>query len=173
MAVYSPTLWEDEIPGETPVKYVITGDNDDCTIELKTAPTAGTPVNASNLNHIEDGLVAIEALTKIYASHRVGVAGDDWGGTNNGTDAINISAVEQLIQVGASIISDSGDLTVPFPIAFGGVPVVIAQIIFATSAWPGVPLVSYVTNSNMHLSIWTANGVRGSGWLNWIAIGPA
>jgi hypothetical protein len=173
MAVYTPTVWEDEIPGETPVKYVITGDNDDCTIELKTAPTAGTPVNASNLNHIENGLVAIEERTKIYASRRVGAVGDDWGGTNNGTNSIDISDDEQLIQIGASIISDSGDLTVTFPVAFVGVPVILVQIAKAASGWPGVPLASYITNSTMHLSIWSANGIRGSGWVNWLAIGPA
>lgn len=63
---YVPTSWTDEVPGETPVKYAITGDVEgvisaSATIDLATAPTAGTPVNATNLNNIETGIVTLES----------------------------------------------------------------------------------------------------------------
>jgi hypothetical protein len=65
---YTKTTWSDEVPGETPVKYTITGDVEgeisaSATIELATAPTAGTPLNATNLNHIEQGIADVEAAT--------------------------------------------------------------------------------------------------------------
>ncbi len=65
---YTPTTWIDEVPGETPVKFVITDDVEgeiagSATIELATAPLTGTPYNAANLNHLEQGLVDVEAAT--------------------------------------------------------------------------------------------------------------
>jgi hypothetical protein len=66
---YSPTTWEDEVPDSTPVKYTITDDTAgeiaaSATIDLATAPTtSGTPINAANLNHIEQGIADVEAAT--------------------------------------------------------------------------------------------------------------
>ncbi len=66
---YTPTTWVDEIPAETPEKYTITDDDlgeiaASATIALATEPgTPGTAVNATNLNHLEQGLVDIEAAT--------------------------------------------------------------------------------------------------------------
>lgn len=58
---YTPTTWADEVPNSSPVRYRITRqDNtvlvDNAIIEVITPVTAGTPVNASNLNHLEQGL---------------------------------------------------------------------------------------------------------------------
>jgi hypothetical protein len=59
---YTPTLWVDEVPASTPVKYVITDDVDgeiagSATIApVTTIDTTGTPVNAANLNKLEEGL---------------------------------------------------------------------------------------------------------------------
>lgn len=61
MVVYNPITWNDEIPQTTPVKYRIkdSGGNivyDNATVEVITPVTAGTPLNATNLNHIETGV---------------------------------------------------------------------------------------------------------------------
>jgi len=58
---YTPTVWTDEVPSSTPVKYAITDDVNgqvagSATIEMVTPVTAGTPINAANLNRIESAL---------------------------------------------------------------------------------------------------------------------
>ncbi|MBI5954382.1 MAG: hypothetical protein HY865_22220 [Chloroflexi bacterium] len=56
---YEKTNWVDEVPASTPVEYTIDGDGGtitNATIEVETPITPGTPVNASNLNHMEDGI---------------------------------------------------------------------------------------------------------------------
>lgn len=60
MTTYTKTDWTDEIPDTTPVKYEIVedvpGDLSSVTIEMDTGVTAGTALNASNLNHMEQGI---------------------------------------------------------------------------------------------------------------------
>jgi hypothetical protein len=58
---YTKTAWADEVPASSPVKYKITDDvegvlADSAKIELVTSVTPGTPLNADNLNHLEDGV---------------------------------------------------------------------------------------------------------------------
>lgn len=58
---YTPTTWTNESPAATPVRYTLRDGadviiNDDVRIDLKTAVTAGTPLNSTNLNHIEQGI---------------------------------------------------------------------------------------------------------------------
>jgi len=58
---YSPTTWTNEVPNTTPVKYKITDDSlgvlgNSAKIEVVTTVTPGTPVNATNLNHMETGI---------------------------------------------------------------------------------------------------------------------
>lgn len=58
---YVKTTWVDELPASLPVKYKLTDDTDgvianSTKIELVTSVTSGTPVNASNLNHLETGV---------------------------------------------------------------------------------------------------------------------
>jgi len=59
---YTKTTWVDEVPAASPVKYSITGDFEgeisaSATIEIVTSVSPeGTPVNASNLNKIEEGI---------------------------------------------------------------------------------------------------------------------
>jgi hypothetical protein len=66
MAVYVPTVWADEIPDSSPVKYSITGDVEgelsaSAVIAVVTGVTAGTAVNAANLNHLEGGVEDAQA----------------------------------------------------------------------------------------------------------------
>lgn len=63
---YTPTTWTDEVPGSTPIKYVITDDSlgsiaASATITLATSVTSGTPINAANLNNLESGVVNAQA----------------------------------------------------------------------------------------------------------------
>ncbi len=58
---YEPTVWADESPVSTPVKYKITDDSkgeviSSAKIEPVTSITPGTPLNAANLNHLEAGV---------------------------------------------------------------------------------------------------------------------
>lgn len=74
---YIKTEWQDEVPGSTPIKYSITDDVSgeiagSAIIEVVTSITPGTPVNAGNLNHMEQGIedaqaAADEALSTVNA----------------------------------------------------------------------------------------------------------
>lgn len=66
---YTPTVWTDEIPSSTPVKYAITDDTNgaiaaSATIEIVTPVTSGTAVNAANLNKLEAAIQAAVALAE-------------------------------------------------------------------------------------------------------------
>jgi hypothetical protein len=66
---YTKTTWTDEIPASTPVKYVVTDDvlgevAGSATIALATPITAGTPLNATNLNKIETGIETAQATAE-------------------------------------------------------------------------------------------------------------
>jgi hypothetical protein len=55
---YTPTVWADEIPSSTPVKYSITDDVNgaiatSASIQMVTSVTSGTPMNAANFNKLE------------------------------------------------------------------------------------------------------------------------
>lgn len=62
MTNYTKTTWTNETPYSTPIKYAITDDSAgvvaaSATIELVFPATAeGTPVSATNLNHMEQGI---------------------------------------------------------------------------------------------------------------------
>ena len=57
---YDPTEWEDEVPNGVPVFEITEYDSTiiatAATIEMTNEVVAGTPVNAFNLNHIEEGI---------------------------------------------------------------------------------------------------------------------
>jgi len=58
---YTPTEWENEVPAVTPVRYTLRNADDEVIydnvrIDLKTDITPGTPLNAANLNKIEQGI---------------------------------------------------------------------------------------------------------------------
>ena len=61
MTDYIPTIWENEVPGGNSLRYKLTNLDgsvlsEGATIELITPVTPGTPVNATNLNKIEQGI---------------------------------------------------------------------------------------------------------------------
>lgn len=176
MTAYTPTTWADEVPGETPVKYVITGDIEgeisaSATIELAMAPTPGTPLNATEMNNIDVGIRNAQLKADCPVTHRQGDTGD-WG-QNYGTTDFDTSAIPQIIQVGCSDVLNSGDLVITFPVAFSAAPIVIATAGVGVSTGVFVT-VSYVTTTGCHLSAWSAAAVRAnSAYTNWMAIGPA
>lgn len=58
---YTKQTWTDEVPVSTPVRYKISESTDgditpDAKIEVVTSITAGSPVNATRLNYMEDGI---------------------------------------------------------------------------------------------------------------------
>lgn len=97
---YTPTEWVDEIPASTPVKYIITDDTDgviaeSATIETVTSITAGTALNAANLNKLEEGL---EAATKTYPVLAV----------HTGTTTLPIDTSNHLVVLDTEIYDDDG-----------------------------------------------------------------
>lgn len=67
MSDYVPTDWTDETPAASPVRYKITEQGgaiiaNNALIEVVTAITPGTPLNAANLNHIEQGIAEAHDL---------------------------------------------------------------------------------------------------------------
>lgn len=169
---YTKTSWVDEVPATTPVTYDIESVGTDLQISLHSTPTtSGTPVNATNLNHIEQGIEDAHALALVQAQHRQGDVGD-WG-NNSGTTNFDISSVEQLVQIGCSVVTSSGDLVVTFPTPFSVAPIIIATPGSGVSSAIMI-VVSYVTTTSFHLSAWKADGSRtNSYYTNWLAIGAA
>lgn len=58
---YVPVTWSNETPGASPLRFTLKDADgvvlyDDVTIDLKTSVTAGTPLNSTNMNHIEQGI---------------------------------------------------------------------------------------------------------------------
>ncbi len=58
---YTPTVWVDSVPEETPIKYNIRDEdgvlvNENVSVETATLITPGTPVNAVNMNKLEQGV---------------------------------------------------------------------------------------------------------------------
>jgi hypothetical protein len=58
---YEPTVWTNEVPEESPIKYKISQASEgdvatDATIEIVTPVIPGTSLNANNLNHLEEGV---------------------------------------------------------------------------------------------------------------------
>ena len=103
---YTPTVWEDEVPTSTPVKYSITGDSEgaisaSAAIAPVTSITPGTPLNATNLNKMETGIktaqddanVAIAAAAAAQADADKGVLAYNWRDSSytlymNGNEAL-------------------------------------------------------------------------------------
>jgi hypothetical protein len=60
---YIPTVWSNETPASTPIKYTITDDDlgeiaASATIAAATSITPGTPLDSTNLNKMEEGIRA-------------------------------------------------------------------------------------------------------------------
>lgn len=103
---YTPTVWEDEAPASTPVKYSITDDtNGVLAASAEIAPVTtiapGTPLNATNLNKIENGVktaqddanIAIAAAAAAQVDADKGVLAYDWRDSSytlymNGNEAL-------------------------------------------------------------------------------------
>jgi hypothetical protein len=171
MAVYTPTEWEDEVPGEDPVTYDIAGLTAGKTIVPHVAVTPGTPVNATNMNHIEAGIEDAQAMARAPVTHRQGDTGA-WG-ENYGTTNFDTSAVPQIMQVGCAAVGYLGDFDLTFPVPFSAAPVVIAT----SGQEPSVGIIivaNYITTTGCHLSAWSGQLTRANSvYTHWLAIGPA
>jgi hypothetical protein len=66
---YDKTTWVDEVPDDSPIKYSITDDVEgeiagSAVIEVETAITPGTPLNATNMNKLETGVETAQAAAE-------------------------------------------------------------------------------------------------------------
>jgi hypothetical protein len=186
MTEYTKTTWVDEtLDGAE--RYDIKDNvgapiHEQVQIALKNdVLVAGTPVNAENLNKLEQGVHDAQDVADIAhnkadspVSNRQGGSATNWNtvGTNN-----YVPTGEQLIQVGNAASGAGGDVTVTFPVAFSAKPVVFAtcDVIY------GLVQVDGVTASQFVGKVWKLQGStpyhleagNGSFTFNWIAIGPA
>jgi hypothetical protein len=168
---YTPTVWADEVPAVTPIKYVITGSNSDCTIALKDAPTAGTPVNATNLNNIETGIQdALDLAADAYVLHRQGGSATNW----DTAGVTNYTPAKSMIQCGTFVSGDIGTTTVAFPVNFSHAPIVF----FSSKSNYGVVAVTNTTSvlTSGFIAL-TLNMISGDPLsvcdVYWWAVGPA
>lgn len=91
MPSYDPTVWENETPQTTPIKYKITDDTEgvlanSAKIELVTPVTPGTPLDATRMNKIEQG---IEAVTDSDAQGIHRNAANELASVTDGTFALD------------------------------------------------------------------------------------
>lgn len=121
---YSPTTWVDETPTTTPVLYNIKDNlgniiQANVQLEVASAITPGTPLNATNLNHIENGVAALDSqriideasLASVVANLKIILAarppsGGEPSGTVTSTSYIDVpySTINLTLTQAANII---------------------------------------------------------------------
>lgn len=162
---YTPITWVDEVPSATPLKYQIVEDTDgelaaSATIELITAlTTPGTAVNATNLNHIEQGLETVQEQAneqeRLAARATVASAGNI---VPNDTDT--------LIPFSAATFDTHSCLTVGASFKFtadrDGIFEVRAHVTFTSQTWPDGSSVDLTIRKNgafySHIGGYVAGG---------------
>jgi hypothetical protein len=99
---YTPTVWTDEVPATTPVKYKITDDTsgvlaNSAKIEVVTSITPGTSVCAANLNKLEEGVedaqAAAEAAQADIDALKFPLANKNASGISTDTSSTDYSTV--------------------------------------------------------------------------------
>lgn len=175
---YVKTNWVDEVPGDNPVTYDIEDVATGKTITPSIAPTPGTPLNATNMNKIEDGIAAA-----VRVDDRQGGDPDDWHVTPTTQGTTTYNPTECLFQVGSAyaFIPDgmtSYTLEVTFPEVFGGTPIItigqnwsylgnnphfIAYVKDVTTAGFSIYIIP------VDISAFPDNGYAA---IDWMAIGP-
>ena len=182
---YVPTVWTDEILAGAP-KYSVTGDVEgelsaSAVIQLVTGVTAGTPLNATNLNKFEQGLVDLETL--LNAITGVGISGTYTPGISgmaNLSQGPSIGYASQYVKVG-NVITVSGSMylvasdpellvrfTIDLPIATGISSLIesenqLSGIMVGVDTDANVPIVGRIRgepNSNVaQAEIWCADSI--------------
>lgn len=158
---YTPLEWVDEIAGEDPVTYDIAGLDPAKTITMHVAPTAGTPVNATNLNHIEQGIADAPTLT-----NRQGGSATNWdtAGTTNYVPG------DAKMQCGSVNTGATAEVVVTFPVAFAYKPLVFFHVVAAPATW----LIAVVTAGGITIySEDMAESPRANVDVNWMAVGSS
>lgn len=126
MPVYVPYTWEDEVPSTTPLKFeIIDGATviaEEATIELVTPVTAGTPVNATRMNQIEQGVFKATqsfCVARVSANYVLPNGGgniafgaediDEWNGHDTAVPNNTRIVIDEngLYQIHARIIRDA------------------------------------------------------------------
>lgn len=123
MADYTKVNWTNEVPATLPIKYKISQDSDgdvctDATIELVTSVTPGTAMNASNFNHMEQGIedanetaaLAVETANAAVASIEAAtdIAEDAEAAAANAISIANAAIPKAVMQAKGDIIMGMG-----------------------------------------------------------------
>jgi hypothetical protein len=162
---YVPTTWEDEIPGEDPITYDIAGLTAGKTIVPHVAVTPGTPVDATNLNNIEQGIADAQIMAQMPVQHRQGGSATEWATPGIGNKAVS---VKSIIQVGAFPCITSGGAT--FPIPFTHAPLVFVQV-YGSIAPLSIPVITGCGSTGFTVDVSTDSEGRFNS-VFWMAIGP-
>lgn len=158
---YTPTTWTDEVPASTPIKYVITDDVDgviasSATIALVTSVTAGTPINATNLNRmeaaIEDAVTASESAAVDAAQATIDAAA--------ALAVVKTQVVElQIVPVSVDVDGTSGIGYFFVPSAVNGMNLIRATAMVDTAGTTGATtiqvrnLTKYASNDALSTAI--------------------
>lgn len=173
MPDYSPTTWTNETPAASPVKYKITDDSsgvlaNSAKIEVVTSVTAGTPLNATNFNKIEQGIVSVEtkantAITNAATAQSAANAAQVSASAAN-TKAITATATatEALSAVNALYIQRFVPIFLPSLTNYNGASVSVGSYLTYLSEWDlmGSSLPTNVIAILLIVSVkWSSNNI--------------
>jgi hypothetical protein len=183
---YTKTTWVDEVLSDDE-RYDIKEDNGDAfkaTMQIVLATgvaVAGTPVNAANLNHAEDGIedaqdaadaaqVTADAAA-LPVKNRQGGSATDW----NSAGTTNYVPTTVFMQCGNKAPAANGGFTITFPVAFAHIPVIFASgdfdqtfVTFTAVSTTQATGVAYMADGTGHIVAGIAFNT-----FNWLAIGPS
>lgn len=154
MTTYTKTTWTNEVPGSTPVKYKLTDDTlgviaNSAKIEVVTSLTAGTPVNAQNLNNMETGIenahIEIAALVTDLAGTVAAQAYTTAAPSipTGSSTIVNFATVT----LGASYITTGSNWKFTAPVS--GIYAIAARLMFtSTEAWDNIENAAIYINKN-------------------------
>ncbi len=163
---YTKTTWVDEVPATTPIKYSVTDDvggviASSATIAIVTSVTAGTPINATNLNKHEDAIydavVAAEAAAVDAAAATADAAA--------ALAVVKSQVVEiQIVPVSVDVDGTSGIGYFFVPLAANGMNLIRATAMVDTAGTTGATtiqvknLTKYASNDSLSTAISIASG---------------
>ena len=185
MPPYVPTDWLNETPDSNPVRYTLRDSEgnilyDDLTIDVKTTVTAGTPLDSTNMNKIENGIASAMNLAENITTDQLldGVLSADAGGRSKMADAfitLTKLSADLRFQKIAEFVGDGIGLPdwVGLPQNFRHLVMIYNGVSSRTSAgWDGLGLLVNGDASANYKSFYQVfNGTASS--LNWRVTGPS
>ncbi len=170
---YTKTTWVDEVPATTPIKYSVTDDvggviASSATIAIVTSVTAGTPINATNLNKHEDAIYDAVVAAEAAAVDAAAATADAAAATADAAAALAVvksQVVEiQIVPVSVDVDGTSGIGYFFIPLAANGMNLIRATAMVDTAGTTGATtiqvrnLTKYASNDSLSTAISIASG---------------